>query len=145
MTTSRAEDILEKLKTLLAAGCEARVERNSVLPEKIPPSGLIVVYDGDPGDPEMVLGGFNNAYYEHQIEVVLYIEDGDPVQRDQKFDAMLRQIGQVLETNPKLDGLVSGLSYARPEAAIEPVLGAPAIKTGTLIIIAEYDTSSPLA
>lgn len=145
MTTSRAEDILEKLRTLLVAGCDARVERNSVLPEKIPVSGLIVIYDGDPGDPELVLGGFNNAYYEHQIEIALYMEEGDPAQRDQKFDAMLVQIGQVLEANPKLDGLVAGLSYARPEIAIEPVIGAPAIKTGTLIVIAEYDTDSPLA
>lgn len=145
MTTSRAEEILEKLRTLLAAGCDARVERNSVLPEKIPADGLIVIYDGDPGEPEQVLGGFNNAYYEHQIEVVLYIEEGDAAQRDLKFDAMLVQIGQVLEANPKLDGLVAGLSYARPEIAIEPVIGAPAIKTGTLIVMAEYDTSSPLA
>lgn len=145
MTTSRAEEILEKLRTLLAAGCDARVERNSVLPEKIPADGLIVIYDGDPGEPELVLGGFNNAYYDHEIEVVLYIEEGDPAQRDLKFDTMLVQIGQVLEANPKLDGLVAGLSYARPEAAIEPVIGAPAIKTGTLIVMAEYDTSSPLA
>lgn len=145
MTTSRAEDILEKLRTMLVAGCDARVERNSVLPEKIPADGLIVIYDGDPGEPELVLGGFNNAYYEHQIEVVLYVEEGNPAQRDQKFDAMLVQIGQVLEGNPKLDGLVAGLSYARPEIAIEPVIGAPAIKTGTLVIIAEYDTASPLA
>jgi hypothetical protein len=145
MTTSRAENILEKLRTLLTAGCDARVERNSVLPEKIPTAGLIVIYDGDPGEPELVLGGFNNAYYEHEIEVVIYTEEGDPAQRDQKFDAMLVQIGQVLEANPKLDGLVAGLSYARPEIAIEPVLGAPAIKTGTLVIVAEYDTDSPLA
>lgn len=145
MTTSRAEEILEKLRMLLAAGCDARVERNSVLPEKIPADGLIVIYDGDPGEPELVLGGFNNAYYDHEIEVVLYIEEGDPAQRDLKFDTMLVQIGQVLEANPKLDGLVAGLNYARPEAAIEPVIGAPAIKTGTLLVMAEYDTSSPLA
>ncbi len=145
MPSSHAEQVLEKLRALLDAGCDARVERNSVLPERIPPHGLIVIYDGDPGDPEQVLGGFNNAYYEHQIEVVLYMEDGNSAQRDQKFDALLLKIGEVLEDNPTLDGLVAGLSYARPETAIEPVLGGPAIKTGTLIIIAEYDTASPLS
>lgn len=36
------------------------------------------------------------------------------------------------------------INYARPEISIEPVLGASAIKTATLIIIAEYDTLSPL-
>lgn len=145
MPSSHAEQVLEKLRALLDAGCEARVERNSVLPEKIPSRGLIVIYDGDPGEPEQVLGGFNNAYYEHQIEVVLYMEEGNAAQRDQKFDGLLLNIGEILEGNPTLDGLVAGLSYARPETAIEPVLGGPAIKTGTLIVIAEYDTASPLS
>lgn len=142
--TSRAEEILEKLKTLLTEGCDARVERNSVLPEKIPADGLIVIYDGDPGDPDQVLGGFGSAYYEHQIEVVVYVEEGNPAQRDQKFDALLVQIGETLEAYPDLDGLAAGLTYSRPEVAIEPVLGGPAIKTGTVFVIAEYEAASPL-
>lgn len=109
---------------------------------KIPAHGLIVIYDGDPGEPEQVLGGFNNTYYEHRIEVVLYMEEGNSAQRSQKFDDLLLEIGEILEDSPTLDGLVAGLSYARPETAIEPVLGGPAIKTGTLIIIAEYDAAS---
>lgn len=145
MPTSQAEQILGRLRDLLTAGCTARVERNSVLPEKIPANGLIVIYDGDPGEPEQVLGGFSNAYYQHQIEVVVYVEKGNPDDRDQKFDDVLMQIGAVLEAHPTLDGLVAGLSYARPDVAIEPVLGGPAIKTGTLIVIAEYDASAPLA
>lgn len=145
MPNSHAENILDKLLSLLSEGSDARVERNSVLPEKIPANGLIVIYDGDPGDPEQVLGGFNNAYYEHQIEIVIYIEEGDSAIRDKKFDALLVEIGQILEGNPTLDGLVVGLTYARPQGSIEPVLGGPAIKTGTIILVAEYDTPSPLS
>ncbi len=144
MPTSKAEVILEKLKTLLEANCTARVERNSVLPEKIPGDGLIVIYDGDPGEPEQVLGGFSSAYYQHDIEVVLYVEKGDPAQRDQEFDSLLQQVGAVLEIYPDLEGLVSGLTYGRPETAIEPVLGGPAIKTATIILTAEYETQTPL-
>lgn len=145
MPTSRAEQILETLRMLLAAGCAARVERNAVLPERIPAAGLIVIYDGDPGEPEQVLGGFSNAYYQHQIEITVYAENGDAAGRDQIFDALLMQIGQVLEAHPTLDGLVAGLSYARPDATIEPAMGAPAIKTGTIILVAEYDTDTPLS
>jgi len=145
MPNSHAENILDKLLIILSEGCDARVERNSVLPEKIPANGLVVIYDGDPGEPEQVLGGFNNAYYEHQIEIAIYMEEGDSASRDQKFDALLVGIGQVLEEYPTLDGLVAGLTYARPEGSIEPVLGGPAIKTGTIILVAEYDTPSPLS
>lgn len=141
---STAESILQTLKALLAAHCDARVERNTVLPEKIPANGLIIIYDGDPGEPDYVLGGFSNAYYEHQIEIVVYVEDGNAAQRDQKFDALLQQIGAVLEAHHDLDGLVAGLTYARPEASIEPILGGPAIKTGTIFLTADYDTLSPL-
>ncbi|MBI4030846.1 MAG: hypothetical protein HY370_04160 [Proteobacteria bacterium] len=145
MPTSKAEEILEEIKTLLGDGCAARVERNSVLPEKIPSDGLIIIYDGDPGDPDLVLGGFGSAYYQHAIEVVVYMEEGDPAQRDQKFDALLLQIGAALESHADLDGLVAGLTYSRPEISIEPVIGGPAIKTGTIILIAEYETATPLS
>lgn len=145
MPSSKAEEILEKLKTVLGDGCSARVERNSVLPEKIPNDGLIVIYDGDPGDPDLVLGGFGSAYYQHAIEIVVYVEEGNPAQRDQKFDAMLLEIGQALESNPDLDGLVAGLTYSRPEVSIEPVIGGPAIKTGTIILVADYEADTPLS
>ncbi len=137
--------IFERFKTLLGDGCDARVERNSVLPEKVPGDGLIIIYDGDPGDPDLVLGGFGSAYYQHAIEVVVYVEEGNPTQRDQKFDALLLQIGAVLEAHADLDGLVAGLTYSRPEISIEPVIGGPAIKTGTIILLADYEAETPLS
>lgn len=142
---SRSEQILEKLKSLLTTHCDARVERNTVLPEKIPAEGLIVIYDGDPGEPERVLGGFASSYYQHDIEIVLYVEHGDAAVRDQKFDTLLGQIGAVLEAHSDLDGMVAGLTYSRPETGIEPVLGGPAIKTAILIVQAEYESVSPLS
>ncbi len=76
---------------------------------------------------------------------MVYVEEGNPAQRDQKFDALLLQIGAVLEAHADLDGLVAGLTYSRPEVSIEPVIGGPAIKTGTIILIADYDSLAPLA
>jgi hypothetical protein len=40
---------------LLATVLGAVVERNSALPEKIPDCGLIILRDGDPGEPEQAL------------------------------------------------------------------------------------------
>ena len=122
----------------------ATVERNSVVPEKIPPGGLIILRDGDPGEPETTLGGFGNVYYSHNIEIELYIEEGDVTVRDTTFDTLVQSIGTVLRTNPTLDGLVFGMSYARPETDTEAVTGAPAIKTGTIIVTVEYETISLL-
>jgi hypothetical protein len=38
-----------------------------------------------------------------------------------------------------------GLTYGRPEPAIEAVSGAPAIKTATLSVTVDYEADAPLA
>jgi hypothetical protein len=142
---SKAEQVLDALKTLLGTVPGVTVERNSVLPEKIPDSGLIILRDGDPGEPEQALGGFGSAYYEHTVEIEVYVEEGDTAARDAAFDALLQQIGAALEADPTLGGLAFGLTYGRPEPRIEAVAGAPAIQSATLTLTVDYETEAPLS
>jgi hypothetical protein len=115
------------------------------LPEKIPGGGLIILRDGDPGEPEQALGGFGDAYYQHAVEIEVYVEEGDAAARDAAFDNLLQQIGAALEIDPTLGGLTFGLTYGRPEPAIEAVAGAPAIKTATLTVTVDYESDAPLS
>ena len=144
MASSKPEQVLEAIKSLLITVPRAKVERNTAVPEKIPTGGLIVLRDGDPGEPETALGGFGGVYYSHNIEIELYIEDGDATSRDVAFDTLVQSIGTALETDPTLGGLAFGMSYGRPEINTEAVTGAAAIKTGTIIVTVEYETTSPL-
>jgi hypothetical protein len=121
------------------------VERNSALPQKVPAGGLIILRDGDPGEPEQALGGFGSTYYQHAVEIEVYVEEGDAAARDAAFDALLQQIGATLEVDPTLGGLAFGLTYGRPEPAIEAIIGAPAIKSATLTVSVDYETDTPLA
>jgi hypothetical protein len=121
------------------------LERNSALPEKVPAGGLIILRDGDPGEPEQALGGFGGTYFQHAVEIEVYVEEGDAAARDAAFDALLQQIGAALEPDPTLTGLAFGLTYRRPEPAIEAIAGAPAIKTATLTVTVDYETVAPLA
>jgi hypothetical protein len=145
MPASKAEQVFDALKALLDAVPDVVLERNSAVPEKIPGGGLIILRDGDPGEPEQALGGFGNAYYQHAVEIEVYVEEGDAAARDAAFDALLQEIGAALETDPTLGGLAFGLTYGRPEPAIEAVSGAPAIKTATLIVTVDYQTDAPLS
>jgi hypothetical protein len=145
MPASKAEQVLEAVKALLEMVPGTAVERNSVLPEKVPAGGLIILRDGDPGEPEQALGGFVNTYYQHAVEVEVYVEEGDAAARDVAFDALLQQIGVALKADPTLDGLAFGLTYGRPEPTIEAVAGAPAIKSATLTVTIDYDTDAPLS
>jgi hypothetical protein len=61
MPASKAEQVLHALKALLETVPDAVVERNSVLPEKVPDGGLIILRDGDPSEPEQALGGFGST------------------------------------------------------------------------------------
>jgi hypothetical protein len=145
MPASKSEQVLDALKALLETVPDAAVERNSVMPEKIPNGGLIVVRDGDSGEAEEALGGFGSTYYQHAVEVEVYVEEGDAAARDAALDALLQQIGTALEADPTLGGLVFGLTYGRPEPSIEAVAGAPAIKAATLTVMVDYESDAPLA
>ena len=145
MSASKAEQVLETLRAMLDLVPGAVVERNSVLPEKVPDGGLIILRDGDPGEPEQALGGFGNAYYQHAVEIEVYLEEGDAAARDAAFDALLQQIGVALEADLTLGGLAFGLTYGRPEPAIEAVSGAPAIKSATLSVTIDYESDAPLS
>jgi hypothetical protein len=145
MPASKAEQVLEGLRAALETVPNAVVQRNGVLPEKIPDDGLIILRDGDPGEPEQALGGFRNAYYQHAVEVEVYAEHGDAAARDIAFDALLQQIGAALEADPTLGGLTFGMTYGRPEPAIEALAGGPAIKSATLTVTVDYETVAPLS
>jgi len=145
MPASKVEQVLNALNALLGTVPDAVVARNSVLPERIPDGGLIIVRDGDPGEPEQALGGFGSTYYQHTVEIEVYVEEGDAAARDAAFDALLQQIGAALEANPTLGDLVFGLTYGRPEPAIEAVAGAPAVKAATLSVTVDYESDTPLS
>jgi hypothetical protein len=144
VAASRAEQILEALKAQLETVPGARVERNTAVPEKIPAGGLIVLRDGDPGEPEQALGGFGSAYYSHRVEVEVFVEEGDAAVRDAAFDALLQEVGTILEADPTLGGLAFGMTYGRPEVDTEAIQGAPAIKSGTIPVVVDYETDAPL-
>jgi hypothetical protein len=145
MPASKAEQVLEAIKALIDTVAGAVVERNSVLPEKVPPGGLIILRDGDPGEPEQALGGFGSAYYQHAVEIEVYVEEGDAAARDATFDLLLQQIGEALGADPSLGGVAFGLTYGRPEPSVEAVAGAPAIKAAMLSVTVDYETAAPLA
>lgn len=141
---SRSEQVLIALVDRLRALSDISVERNSALPERVPDGGLVVVRDGDPGEPEQALGGFASVYYRHGIELELYAESGDQAIRDQTFDDLATAIGAALDADPTLGGLVFGMTYGRPEIMTDAVEGGPGIKTGTITLVLDYEAPSPL-
>jgi len=141
---SKTEQILSALHTMLGTIPDVQVERNEAIPIQIPAGGLIIIRDGDPGFGERTLGGFAGRYYSHTVEIECYVQEADDTARDLKFDALLAAVDAKLQSDESLTGLVFGMDYSRPNIDLEPIEGAPAIKSGVIELTLEYDTTTPL-
>lgn len=142
--SSKTEQILVAVQSVLRAIPDVTVERNSAVPEKIPSAGLIILRDGMADEPEQPLGGFGGVYCRQDAEIEIFVENGDAAARDTAFDTLLQQIGTVLDADPTLGELVFGMTYSRPEIDTEAVVGGPAIKAGTLIVAIEFEADTAL-
>ncbi len=119
------------------------VLRNEPLPTKVPADGLIILRDGDPGEPEVTLSP-TRYHYQHRAEIEALVQHGDPAQRDTALDALLETLAQALDGQTSLGGLVDYLHIETPDFLSETVEGAPTIKAAVVPIILEYSTSNPL-
>ena len=52
----------------------ATVLRDEVLPERIPSAGLIILRDGQPGEPEVTLSPLR-YHYQHRAELEVIVQD----------------------------------------------------------------------
>lgn len=115
--------------------------RGEVLPERIPQSGLVILRDGDPGDPEISLSPLT-YHYQHRAEVEVVVQGGD---RDQAFDGLCAQIGQMLHADRTLGGLCDWLEVEAPQPVDLGIEGGASIKAATIPVILHYACQDPWA
>ena len=139
--TSKREQVLAALHTRLET-LATPVLRGDVLPERIPPTGLIILRDGKPGDPEVTLSPLT-YFYEHRAELEVVIQAG--AGRDALFDALTANIGTMLEGDRTLGGLCDWIEAEAPEPVDLPIEGAAALKAAVIIVVLHYATGDTLA
>ena len=137
---SRREYIIRSLfdrLLVLSAVCL----RGEVLPERVPSKGLLILRDGDPGDPEMSLSPLT-YHYQHRAELEVVVQGGD---RDQAFDALCAQIGQTLHEDRTLGGLCDWLEVEAPQPVDLGIEGGALIKAATIPVVLHYACQDPWA
>ena len=139
MPTSR-ESALAALHARLLA-LPATALRGDVLPERIPATGLIILRDGNPGEPEVTLSPLT-YFYEHRAELEVVIQSGTG--RDALFDALTASIGTALASDRTLGGLCDWVEAEAPEPIDLPIEGAAALKAAVIIVVLHYATPDPL-
>jgi len=116
--------------------------RNEVLPERIPPAGLIVLRDGQPGEPEVTLSPLR-YHYQHRAELEVVVQAGTG--RASAFDDLIASIGAALEADRTLGGFCDWVEPEAPASVDLPVEGAAALKAAMITVVLHYTTTGPLA
>ena len=138
MPTSR-ETILAALHTRLLA-LPATALRGEVLPERVPAAGLMILRDGEPGDPEVTLSPLR-YHYLHRAEIEAVVQGPD---RDADFDTLTASIGAALTEDRTLGGLCDWVEAEAPQPVDLPVEGAASLKAAVIRVSLFYTTSDPL-
>ena len=140
MPTAR-ETVLAALHARLQS-LAALTLRDEVLPERIPAAGLIILRDGQPGEPEVTLSPLR-YHYQHRAELEVVVQA--PNGRASTFDTLIVAIGAAIEADPTLGGLCDWVDPEAPASVDLPVAGAAALKAAAITVVLHYTTIGPLA
>ena len=140
MPTTR-ETVLTALQALVQPRA-ALVLRDDVLPERIPTAGLIILRDGQPGEPDVTLSPLR-YHYQHRAELEVVVQAGTG--RASAFDNLIAAIGAALEADRTLGGLCDWVEPEAPASVDLPIEGAAALKAAVITVVLHYTTTGPLA
>ena len=140
---TRREHVLATLTDRLRTNIAATVRRNEVLPEKVPAAGLVILRDGDPGEPDVTFNP-RSEFYSHRVEIEAYMPRDPAGGGEAALDALLGSVGTALRTDPSLGGLAENLTPSAPETGALAIEGAAPILTARLVVTVEYLVSDPL-
>jgi hypothetical protein len=139
MPTTR-ETILLALHTLLQTQ-PAPVLRGEVLPGRVPVAGLLILRDGDPGEPAVTLSPLR-YHYQHRAEIEAVVQGSA---RDADFDTLCASVGAEFAADRTLSGLCDWLEAEAPRPVDLPVEGAASLKVAVIPVVLHYTTADPLA
>jgi hypothetical protein len=139
MPTPR-ETILAALHARLLA-LPATALRGDVLPERVPAAGLVILRDGEPGEPAVTLSPLR-YHYQHRAEIEVVVQGAG---RDATFDTLCTSIGAAIAADRTLGGSCDWVEAEAPRPVDLAVDGAASLKAAVIPVILHYSTADPLA
>jgi hypothetical protein len=107
----------------------------------VPSAGLLILRDGDPGEPAVTLSPLR-YHYQHRAEVEAVVQS--TIGRDAAFDAVASGIGTVLAADRTLGGRCDWVEAEAPRPVDLPVEGAASLKAAVIPIVLHYASADPL-
>ncbi|KZK84876.1 hypothetical protein PsAD13_01409 [Pseudovibrio sp. Ad13] len=146
MSSSTSEQVLRALFQMLQSNTPegAKLLRNEAYPERISEAGILILRDGDPGEPQVTLSP-PSYLYEHRAEVDLLVEARKAEARDANFDALKQTVGAAIASDRSLGGLCDYLEAGAPAPIDLALEGTEAVKAASITIKLIYASADPLA
>lgn len=142
--SSHREQVLAALLSALETLSGPAVRRNEPLPEKLPAAGLVMLRDGELGEPEILLSPLSYIW-RHRAIIEAMVRGPTAAARDGALDDLLSAVGQAIEADPRLGGLVDWIEIGPASFETLAIDGAAPLKGATMPITLHYATSSPLS
>jgi hypothetical protein len=110
----------------------------------VPAAGLVILRDGDPGEPDVTLNPVH-LFFSHRAEIEAFVPQPPSGGGEALLDTLLGEIGTALAADHSLGGLVETLTWSAPEISVLAIEGAAPILAARVIVTLEYLTADPLA
>jgi hypothetical protein len=138
------EQVLSALFGQLRTIPLAVVKRNEGLPLAVPSAGLIILRDGDPGEPDITLNPVT-LFYRHQAEVEAFVTPLVGGGGEALLDTLIEAVADALAADRSLGGLVENMGLGAPTIETLIIEGAAPILAARVPVVIEYLVSDPLA
>ena len=143
MTTTR-ETVLSAVAAALAAGLPGvTVKRNAAIPDGVPEGALLILNDGEAGEPEVVMSPLTYSW-ERQAELVLLTRRHRRFVNDVTLDELVEALKAALDADTTFGGAVDWSEASAPATDVRAVTGAAELASAEITLTLAYDTSNPL-
>ncbi|MEO5337964.1 MAG: acyl-CoA transferase [Magnetospirillum sp. WYHS-4] len=140
---TRREEVLTALLGRLQAVPAVTVKREEPLPEKVPAGRLVILRDGDPGEPEVLLSPLTYLW-QHRADIEVIVQTA-PIEAPAALDVLLAEIGSALSADRTLGGLIDWVEWSAPQTRDLAIIGAAGLKGAVVTVTLHYASSDPLA
>lgn len=113
------------------------------MPERVSAAGLIILRDGDPGEPEILLSPATYLW-QHRAEIEVIVQQPTTAATT-TLDDLLSAIATALAADRTLGGLVDWVDWGAPQMRDLAIEGAVPLKAAVVPVILHYASADPLA
>ena len=143
MENSSVTNIINPLYKKLERLKDVQIKKNVVIPQKIPPEGIIILRHGKCEIVETILSPVSYVL-ELRPELEVLVQGMDDDHRHNQMSKIIKKVSDCLTSDFSLGGNVDYLHTDPPEYSDENIDGAPPIRVASIPIIIEFVSNNPL-